>query len=766
MKLIKSLITVSVLVMFAVLFSLTAFAANYSYNISTGDIIISAGTGSNAGKIAISQGTARYINFSDTITITGSTTTNTIKVEPGVTDVKIILSNVSIDVSASGDDPRYSKCAFDIGDGSVVELTLNAGTTNTFKSGVTKAGIKVETSEAGIAGSITINGTGTIIAIGGSGGPANWASGSGAGIGSNGLIYTATTVPSGGNITINSGTINATGGIGSFFSGAGIGGGGGQSYFHSEVVSESNAPNAGNITIHGGIVTATGGSNQFSGAGIGGGSGQNSGTMGTVLIDGGTVTARSGNGTYIANGIGYGYSNSSNLVRTETASITITGNAVVNASSSNGTRVYAAIGHNGNQSITISGTATVMATKGVQSSPYYSDCGTISCNNLTISDSPSITVYSQNKQGDQSYLDNAGHNRAPIRPIYANSITSSVPLIAGIFPSAPNTNTIVLTGGEPSSSKTITLPASYASFATTVGSTGTYAGSMGIDVLQNTATSAQTFNLTNAVSTFNVKQLDITPPAAPGGLTAAAGPIINSQEESDGVQVVLSLGTSGALANDVAELLVGGQTFSSPVKYVLTAADISANSCTITIPATRLGADGNKSIAARVIDEAGNIGPAGKSITLVLDTVPPTAPTAVTVTSIGGTTVSNTLNLTNINLTASALIIANEAIGGSAKLYINGILNATDDTILAEDTQVTFDLGQSTTSGLQAAVETGGVVTIELYNAIGNKSVSSVDNPTLEVDYTAPQIVTVEVPTPKSYKTGQNLDFTVNFNEA
>lgn len=508
MKLIRSLITVSVLVMFTVLFSLTAFAANYGYNISTGDITISAGTGSNAGKIAITQGsTTSYINTSDTITISGSTTTNKIKVEPGVTGVKILLNGVSVDVSASVDHPNLSKCAFDIGDGSSVEITLFEGTTNTFISGYTKAGIKVETPVSGTAGALTINGLGTLKAIGGSGGPLNWYAGSGAGIGSNGIIYGSSSIPSGGNITINSGTIHATGGTGNNYSGAGVGGGGGSQY----------APNAGSLTIHGGVVTATGGSGKYSGAGIGGGSGSYSGTMGTVLIDGGTVTARSGNGTYISSGIGYGYANTINSVRTDPASITIRGTAVVNASTPDGTSVYAAIGHNDNGSITISGYATVTATKGIEENSSSAECGTISCNNLTVSDLPSITVYSPNKQGDRGYLDNSGQKKALKSPIYAKTITSSVPIIAGIFPSVPKNNTIILTGGEPSSSKTITLPAGYASFATTVGSTGTYAGAMGIDVLQNTATLSQTFILTNSVSTFNLKQLDITPPAAPGG---------------------------------------------------------------------------------------------------------------------------------------------------------------------------------------------------------------------------------------------------------
>ena len=84
-----------------------------------------------------------------------------------------------------------------------------------------------------------------------------------------------------GTITINGGTVTATGG---YFS-SGIGGG---------------CNGAGDVTINGGTVTATGGNN---GAGIGGGA---SGTGGTITINGGTVTATGGSSNNGAAGIGGG----------------------------------------------------------------------------------------------------------------------------------------------------------------------------------------------------------------------------------------------------------------------------------------------------------------------------------------------------------------------------------------------------------------------------------------------------------------------------
>ena len=85
---------------------------------------------------------------------------------------------------------------------------------------------------------------------------------------------------SGGNITINGGTVNATCG----FKGAGIGGG--------------MYGSGGNITITGGKVNATGG---HEGAGIGGGC---YGAGGNITITGGNVTATGGwNGAGIGGGL-------------------------------------------------------------------------------------------------------------------------------------------------------------------------------------------------------------------------------------------------------------------------------------------------------------------------------------------------------------------------------------------------------------------------------------------------------------------------------
>ncbi len=138
---------------------------------------------------------------------------------------------------------------------------------------------------------LTIQGTGTLNASS-YGGADGW----GAGIGGSDLVDC-------GNIVINSGTINATGGTWM----AGIGGGFGK--------------NCGSITINGGNVTATGGRGA---AGIGFGK-----NCGSITINGGTVTATGGGG---AAGIGTGVGQQEDIT---CGDISITG-GIVNATGGRG----------------------------------------------------------------------------------------------------------------------------------------------------------------------------------------------------------------------------------------------------------------------------------------------------------------------------------------------------------------------------------------------------------------------------------------------
>jgi hypothetical protein len=265
-------------------------------------------------------------------TISGNSTNTRIRVASGLTDVNVTISDLNINVSAFG-----NTSAFDITD-AVVNLTLEG--INVLRSGGNRAGLQVPqnatllitaesngsleafggTSGAGIGGaSGEINGTitiegGSITATGGngsngasfnSGTTQNSSGGTGGGAGIGGGAD-----GSGGIITINNGVITAIAGVGMHSGGAaGIGGGssGGGSF-----------GNGGVITINGGIVTAVSAND---GAGIGGG---NYGSGGTIAINGGTVITESG--TY-ETGIGGGRYGANH------GTFSMNGNAVVHTSS-------------------------------------------------------------------------------------------------------------------------------------------------------------------------------------------------------------------------------------------------------------------------------------------------------------------------------------------------------------------------------------------------------------------------------------------------
>lgn len=278
------------------------------------------------------------IKTSTPLTLSGKTTSQVVKIAESVTanltlngvDIETSNSNIhSIDISSkatlnltlAGENKVHRK-------GRGVPLHVPAGA-SLIIGGEGKLTADADYGYAGIgsgynetAGDITIN-SGTIIASGG----LNDGAGIGGGYGG-----------AAGNITINGGNIKASGSYGS----AGIGGGVGKGYTSITInggVVEANGSsqgsgsynrsagigasgsdtNNGTITITGGIITARG--NEGS-AGIGGGNNAyGSSSAGTIRISGGIINATGG-----SYGIGAGYN------KTE-GTITIEGNAVIKAKS-------------------------------------------------------------------------------------------------------------------------------------------------------------------------------------------------------------------------------------------------------------------------------------------------------------------------------------------------------------------------------------------------------------------------------------------------
>ena len=248
----------------------------------------------NSGNVTIPAGTESH-----TITGNGSTTANRIVVSTGYNGT-ITLTNVDI--------TSTNNCAFSIQGTSVVTLKLVGS--NSLTSGVSGntayAGILVPEGATLIIEDGVGDGTGKLIAKGGSNSSSY---GGGAGIGSNGVNGTAS---GSGQIVINSGIIEATGGQGgqnNSGGGAGIGGGGGGGGGGGNWGGGAH----GSIIINGGVVTAKGGNgggsnNGGGGAGIGGGGGGGNGSGGgstnAIEINDGTVTVQGGHSSN--NGAGNG----------------------------------------------------------------------------------------------------------------------------------------------------------------------------------------------------------------------------------------------------------------------------------------------------------------------------------------------------------------------------------------------------------------------------------------------------------------------------
>lgn len=145
-------------------------------------------------------------------------------------------------------------------------------------------------------------------------------------------------------------------------------------------------------------------------------------------------------------------------------------------------------------------------------------------------------------------------------------------------------------------------------------------------------------------------------------------------------------------------------------------------------------------------DAAGNVSSSlNHSMTLPVTVVTKLeAPTNIVLTPIGTSVVPNTINSSSQQLTATANIIAGQAVGGKAELYVGSKLVAVDNVIQSTDTSVTFTTsdGSPTYEELMALIPTGGEVSVRLYN-VNNDVVTSKKGPTLKVDYITPTLTNV-----------------------
>ncbi|MFZ6798483.1 DUF4214 domain-containing protein [Undibacterium sp. Di24W] len=186
-----------------------------------------------------------------------------------------------------------------------------------------------------------------------------------------------------------------------------------------------------------------------------------------------------------------------------------------------------------------------------------------------------------------------------------------------------------------------------------------------VDNSGNTSASSPSFNAI----------LDTIAPSAPGSVLlvpANAGGGITSSERSAGVNVVVNLNNTNALAGDMVEILIGGVAFATPVLYTLSAADITAKSATASIATgAGWGIDGDKILTARFIDTAGNIGAAGGSVTVTLDGTAPGTPSGTLQIAAAASGISNSEKIAGVAVVVD-LTGTGAVAGDTVNLQIDG----------------------------------------------------------------------------------------------
>ena len=327
---------------------------------------------------------------------------------------------------------------------------------------------------------------------------------------------------------------------------------------------------------------------------------------------------------------------------------------------------------------------------------------------------------------------------APKAPTTALSVTAAANSISAAEKAAGVDVVVDLTGTSAAAGDTVEILIGGAPFATAVtkvltadditanSATVTTASTTAWGVDGNKLLSARVKDAAGNVGTAGgnlTVTLDTTGPAGPTIAIAAAANGISAAEEATGVAVVASLTGTNAVAGDVMEVLIGGVPFSTPIVYTLTAADITAKSATVTITnSAGWGGDGSKVITARFKDAAGNTGIEGKSVTVVLDTVTPGAPTGgiASAAAAGGINAAEKTAgvVVAVDLTGSTV-----AVGDIVELLIDGAAFTTPVTrtltsgdIAAHSASLTI----GTTAGWGA--DGSKVLTARFKDAAGNAS--------------------------------------------
>lgn len=220
-------------------------------------------------------------------------------------------------------------------------------------------------------------------------------------------------------------------------------------------------------------------------------------------------------------------------------------------------------------------------------------------------------------------------------------------------------------------------------------------------------------------------------------------------------QLELALGS----ARNASFTGLGGSAQVMSFSYTVQAGDTSTDldftsTSALSLNGGTIKAQGTSTGAVLTLPTPGTAGSLGANKNLVIDTLPPAAPSIPTLIAASDAGSSNSDKLTNVTTPSFT---------GTAEA---------NSTVKLFDSNGTTELGITTVGGsgnwsITSSALSAGVhnLTTKATDAAGNTSAAS-SVLAVTIDTAAPTVNTVTVPGNASYTTGQALNFTVNFNEA
>ena len=163
---------------------------------------------------------------------------------------------------------------------------------------------------------------------------------------------------------------------------------------------------------------------------------------------------------------------------------------------------------------------------------------------------------------------------------------------------------------------------------------------------------------------FTVTVNDDVGPNAPNPPDLLAADDSGASDSDDVTNVTdptlrVDLSGTNAEAGDTVEVLLGGAPLGTPATATLASGDITNGNVDIAVTDGDLGADGAKSLTARVTDAAGNVGAESAALSLILDTNAPSLDTNSGLTvdeDASATPITNTLLASSDNQSGAASI--------------------------------------------------------------------------------------------------------------